>query len=126
MENLKFMYNGIKIDGKLHKGHWSKSQYLNGAEFAFYSDDYSSKELRQHFKVKNDSDIMTDYFEKDTIYFMPNDEHIEEVRIAWKQNELRLINKCIKNYEKRLQKNPSSIYCQQELKYYKNRLKEIA
>ncbi len=125
MENIKFMYNGIKINGKLVKGFWSKGGYTNGAEIAFYAKEYSTPELKEIFNVKNDTDIMTDYFETDTIYFMPDDKYIEEARAAFIKKETRLIEKQIKHYESRLQKKPNDLYAEQELKFYTERLNKL-
>lgn len=76
--------------------------------------------------MKNDTDIMTDYFEKDTIYFMPNDKYINEVRAAFVKKEIRLLNKQIKYYKNRLQLRPNDLYAQQELKGYIERLNKLA
>lgn len=80
---IKFFYNGIKINGKLFKGSYGLGGYTNGAKMAFYSDSYCAPELREHFKVKNDSDSMTDYFEKDVIYFFGNEPYFEDVKASW-------------------------------------------
>ena len=122
---IKFMYNGIKINGKLIKGCFSKGGYTNGALFCFYADSYYCPELRAAFAVKNDSDIMTDYFEEEKIYFFENDEHIEEVQKAWQKKEMKVIERAIKKYEKRLEKTPDNKYCLQELEYYNKKLQNL-
>ena len=66
---IKFFYNGIKIDGKLFKGWWSdQSTITNAPVVTFYASTY---ELMPFFgeKVHNNSDSTTDYFEKDHIRF---------------------------------------------------------
>lgn len=93
MNEIKFMYNGIKINGKLIKGHWSKGSYTNDALYCFYADSYYSRELREVFFVKNESDIMTDYFETDKIQFFAGDKYLKEVENAWQKKEIRLINR---------------------------------
>lgn len=125
MNELKFMYNGIKINGKLVKGFYSKSNYTNGALFCFYADSYCCQELRKIFTVKNGSDITTDYFEEDKIYFFENDKYIEEVRKAWKKRESRSLKKQIEFYKKRLEKTPENKYCLQELDYCNKKLEEL-
>ena len=74
---LKFYWNGIKHNGFLYTGSWSKScdgktvrLYLScksGYRFNPYSwiPDFNYDGARQ----KNDSDAMTDYFETTTIIF---------------------------------------------------------
>lgn len=93
MNEVKFMYNGIKINGKLVKGFWDKGDYSNGALYGFYADSYCSRELREVFSVKNESDIMTDYFETDKIQFFAGDKYLKEVESAWQKQEIRLINR---------------------------------
>ena len=70
--NIKFMYNGIKIDGKLYGGHWSfGSNIVDKDCITFYSKGY---ERMPNFgmPIENNSDIMTDYFEEDRLRFMPS------------------------------------------------------
>lgn len=93
MAQVKFMYNGIKIDGKLIKGFFNKGEYLNGALYCFYADSYYCPELRAAFAVKNDSDIMTDYHEKEKIYFYPGDKNLDDVERAWQKKEERRMRK---------------------------------
>ena len=118
MATIKFMYNGIKIDGKLIKGFWSKANYTNGAKYCFYADSYCSKKLREHFTVKNDTDIMTDYFETDTIYFYEDNAEIEN---AIKQNEIKTAKRAIKRLEKVKVQQPYSFerYYKQDYERYK-------
>lgn len=106
MNEVKFMYNGIKINGKLIKGHWSKGNYTNGALYCFYADSYFSKELREVFSVKNESDIMIDYFETDKIYFFAGDKYLKEVENSFKQQEIKNLKSKIKRLEKEKTKRP--------------------
>ena len=69
---LKFYWNGIKsTDGKLQRAYISGSQLVNypAGTITIYARDYHSfsAEVRAHFTVENNSDMMTDYFETDTI-----------------------------------------------------------
>ena len=70
---VKFMYNGIKVNGKLYGGHWSNGPYVAGNEglITFYASGYE-KVPNGIFEVENDSDIMTDYFVNDIIRFYPD------------------------------------------------------
>jgi len=112
---IKFMYNGIKINGKLVKGFYSKSNYTNGAKFCFYSDSYCSIELRENFKVRNDSDSQTDYFEQDSIFFFENDKYINQVNAAYKNQELKRATRYLKKLETMKEKQPERFE-----RYYKN------
>jgi hypothetical protein len=124
MAEIKFMYNGIKIDGKLVKGFWSKGGYTNGAKYCFYADSYCSKELREIFKVENHSDIMTDYFETDTVYFNEDNSEIEK---AYQQQEIRRAKRAIRRLEKMKVNQPYSFerYYKQDYDRYKKML-EVA
>lgn len=124
---IKFLFNGIKIEGKLVKGYYSKGSYTNGAIGCFYVHNYFSGQsqlLRKYFEVKNDSDIMTDYFENDSIYFYPGDKYLEEFEKMVKQNEIRHAKQAVKRYEKLKERNPQYFerYYQD---YYNEALKKL-
>lgn len=80
MATFKFFWNGIKVNnGKLQKGHYIKGSYtpesgLPNDTITIYADGYSgfSCEVWEAFDVQNDSDSMTDYFEKDRIRVKPD------------------------------------------------------
>lgn len=69
---LKFYWNGIKQDGgKLQRCSYGNGQLINhpAGTLTIYAKEYGplSKEINEQFRVQNDSDGMTDYFEKDRI-----------------------------------------------------------
>lgn len=103
MAVIKFMYNGIKIDDKLVKGFWNKGGYTNGAKYCFYADSYCSKLLREHFTVKNDTDIMTDYFDTDKVYFYEDNAEVEK---AYQQQEIKTAKRALKRLEKQRELRP--------------------
>lgn len=127
MNEVKFMYNGIKINGKMVKGFWSKGSYTNGALYCFYADSCFSRELREVFSVKNESDIMTDYFETDKIYFFTGDKYLKEVENVFKQQEIKNLKSKIKRLEKEKTKRPLYFedYLKQEYEECKRKL-EVA
>lgn len=70
---VKFYYNGIKVDGdKKLIGVWygidtnETTGEIMGVNI--YAKDYGSSLPDKYFNVENDSDIMTDYFDKDSTY----------------------------------------------------------
>lgn len=84
---LKFYWNGIKENGgKLQRAHYSRGGLANHPEgtITIYARDYGpfSAEVRQAFKVENDTDIMTDYFDKDTIRVEPAHPLYQQVKTA--------------------------------------------
>ena len=59
---IKFFWNGIKVNGKLNKFNFC----LNGDHVSFYEDGYDAEMPAEcGVAVINNSDGMTDYFEKD-------------------------------------------------------------
>lgn len=125
---IKFLFNGIKIEGKLVKGYYSKENYLNGAVGCFYVKSWFSGQselLRKYFTVKNDTDIMTDYFENDSIYFYKDDKYIDEFNAMVKQNEIRHAKQAVKRYEKIREKSPRKFEMYYK-EYYEQALKVLA
>ena len=61
---IRFYWNGLKLDGgALVKCYYSKNE---DGTISIYADSYSGDLPRRFFEVKNDTDIYTDYFEKDS------------------------------------------------------------
>lgn len=73
-KGIRFYWNGIKVDG----GELIKCSYHIGAPgyeadaVTIYADGYGPDLPRDYFTVKNDSDIMTDYFDKDRAEVAPD------------------------------------------------------
>jgi len=93
MQTIKFMWNGIKVDGKLYKGHYSIGPYtkeskLPNATITIYSSNYIGFPKIEGIVKINNSDIMTDYFEKDKLLIMPGKQYYAMAMEAYsKQNE---------------------------------------
>jgi hypothetical protein len=106
---VKFMYNGIKINGELTKGWFSYSDY-DGKKISFYASSYlTNPELSRLFEVQNNTDFMTDYFEKDKISFDENSPYWQDAlnaAIKWEKKSLARI-------EKRLEKDMSQYMAQE-------------
>lgn len=103
---LKFFWNGIKgSDGKLWRRFFSDGALLNHptGTLTIYSKEYSRcpKEINAAFNVENDSDIMTDYFEKDRIRVMPSHPLYSNVLLARKDYERHIAKKEEKRQKKR-------------------------
>lgn len=77
--SVVFVWNGIRVGGKVVSGHWSHSDAwtdyagtVHAEHITFYARDLShATELlrRTGLAVENSSDSMTDYFESDQIRF---------------------------------------------------------
>lgn len=75
-QTLRFFWNGIKgSDKKLQLAWYSGGELLNhpAGTITIYARDYVgfSKEVHAQFTVENNTDSMTDYFEKDRIRVTP-------------------------------------------------------
>lgn len=99
MTNLQFMWNGIKVgkQGKLQRAHYSDGclcHYPAGT-ITIYAKDYSgfSAEVADAFAIQNDTDIQTDYFEKDRIRVEPSHALYVQVKAA--------MNASLAHYERR-------------------------
>ena len=120
MENtIKFFWNGIKVNGKLQKFNFC----LNGDHVSFYGDDYAAEMPEEcGVAVINNSDSMTDYFEKDhgsihpehPLYkFFENAARLAQIH-AFK-NGIKWHERCIARLEKGME-----IYPNHEEEFKKN------
>lgn len=85
---LKFMYNGIKLDGQLFSGFYSMGTYTECSGIAqgtitIYANDYKSFPSIEGLQIHNESDSMTDYFEEDKIRVEPTSKYYTEVLEAF-------------------------------------------
>jgi hypothetical protein len=89
---IKFFYNGIKInDGKLQsclysKGNFTESSGIPMESITIYKQSKKSdltsrfsKEIGEFFTIKNDTDLMIDYFDSDSILVCPDHPLYSEV-----------------------------------------------
>ena len=86
-KTLKFFYNGIKANGgKLQRAWYSVGNNRDRSNtITIYKGDYErfSSEVHESFKVENNTEIMTDYFEKDRIRVLEDHElYLEVVEAA--------------------------------------------
>ena len=89
---IKFVWNGIKVDGELYKCWYSGSDLVGFPKgtITIYGKNYKDLPRIEGLNVQNDSDSMTDYFENDRIRVTPDNKWFEEVKKAYaQQNEHR-------------------------------------
>ncbi len=86
---LKFMWNGIKKDGKLHRAWYSKGRFKNYPEdtITIYARDYESLPQDPDLQVENNTDTMTDYFEKDRVRITPSNKYYDAIHQAYLKQE---------------------------------------
>lgn len=98
---IRFLWNGIKVDGEFEKCWYSPSCGSDDC-ITIYADRYGVTRLRDlHAEVRNDTDCMTDYFEKDSCRIDKTSRYWDEVRAAFCKQEIHNIKRSIKYYEKR-------------------------
>jgi len=100
---VKFMYNGIKIDGKLYKAHYSIGEYTLESGIAantitLYRIGYDKTPAIEGLTVKNETDLTADYFETDAIRIAPENKYYKSAKNAL----VLFYQKLIKRAEKRL------------------------
>lgn len=84
----KFMWNGIKVDGRLYRAWYSDSKLIGDypdGTITIYGKDYKSFPQILGLTAQNDTDIMTDYFEKDRIRVTPDNHHYPAICEAMKK-----------------------------------------
>lgn len=102
--NIKFVWNGIKIDGTLYKGSYSNGPYAKTSKLpegtiTIYMKGSNTPRL-SNLNIKNESDIMTDYFENDTIHIYPSEVYFSEASKALNDYQIHQEKVAIKQYEK--------------------------
>ncbi|MCX6224558.1 MAG: hypothetical protein NTV01_07365 [Bacteroidia bacterium] len=82
--NIKFMWNGIKVNKKLYRCWYSNGKLINHPEgtLTIYAKDYDSLPIIDELTVHNDSDFQTDYVEKDRIRVTPDNKLYTQVVAA--------------------------------------------
>jgi len=80
---LKFLWNGIKLDGKLYRARYSPGELINQpGTITIYAKDYGRFPKIEGLTVQNDADIMTDYHAKDLIRVTPDNPYYQQVKTA--------------------------------------------
>ena len=94
-ETVRYMWNGIKVNGKLSVVWYSFSTHSyqndNDPHITMYARKYSDNfpgEVRELFTVRNDTDSMTDYFEKDSIRLDRTHPEWERVAAAYVKQQI--------------------------------------
>ena len=97
------MWNGIKVDGELYRAHYSFGNYTKASgipqdTITIYAKDYTDFPKIEGLTIINESDLMTDYFEKDRIRVMSNNPHYEAVKEAYIKQEEHYQKRFAKKY----------------------------
>jgi hypothetical protein len=81
---LKFLWNGIKLDGKLYRARYSPGELINqpAGTITIYAKDCGRFPKIEGLNVINDSDTITDYHERDKIRVTPDNPYYKQVKAA--------------------------------------------
>lgn len=91
--NVKLMYNGIKVDGQLHKAYIyrvfdnTRTDNLPTGTIYYIAKNYNRLPQLPGTVHKNDTDSMTDYFDDDKIYILPDSPYFTAASQAYLQKE---------------------------------------
>lgn len=77
---IKFLKKGLKINKEYYSCWYSLSSNKNVINVYLRNCKRLPLEFRKVFDVKNDTDLMTDYFESDTIRINQNNEYYNRVK----------------------------------------------
>jgi len=88
--SVKFMWNGIKVDGVLYPAIYSTpvnsqrpNEIQDGGTITIYARGYKSFPKIEGLNIENNSDSMTDYFESDKIRVSPDNIYFNDVKRAY-------------------------------------------
>lgn len=93
-----FVQNGIKINGKLYSGRYSEYERDGGA-VVIHMRDYEDTPAVKGIEVTNNSDSMTDYFERDTVTVRPDSPYYAEAVKARAAALIRYAKNAVKHAE---------------------------
>ena len=106
---VKFFWNGVKINGEFHKCYYSKGPYTAASglpedTITMYAANYGRIPHVPGLSVENDTDIMTDYFEKDRVRIMPGSPFYGDAEKALKAHEIHVEKLHVKHLQKTLER----------------------
>lgn len=85
---IQWMWNGIKVDGKLYRARYRKGNLVNFPEDTLTVYAHSLIDgLPNVGKVENNSEMMTDYHETDSMRILPTDATYSEALSAFLKQE---------------------------------------
>ena len=92
---VKFLFNGVKVDGVLYRGWYSNGPYnekssLPVGTITLYAKDYATDfPAIEGTAIENDTELQSDYFEKDTMRIFPDSPYYADAKAACEKAEAR-------------------------------------
>ncbi|MDE5977364.1 MAG: hypothetical protein K2G70_02705 [Turicibacter sp.] len=130
--NIKFVWNGIKIDGQLYKGNYYSGTYtetsnLPEGTITIHMDRSNTPRIK-NLEIENNSDSMIDYFETDTVRIRPDSIYYASAVMAVNAYDIHMekvaIKQCEKGFAKYLGTDMEEYYAN-ELSRHKSKLSEL-
>jgi hypothetical protein len=102
---VKFFWNGIKIGGILHTcwysaGPYNEASKLPEGTITLHAKTYADFPRLEGVVIENDSDLVSDYCEKDTMRIYPGNKYYSDARTAYEKAEAREAARLEKKYGK--------------------------
>lgn len=115
------MYNGIKKDGKLFKAFYSFGGHKDSETvITIYAKSYDGLPEINGTEIKNDTDIITDYFEKDRMTVDLNNPDYKNILNAAIIAEVKTLNRIQRKYSKCMTE-----YCKNEIWNQQKRISKM-
>jgi len=92
---IKFLYNGVKIDGILYKCRYSIGPYNEASKLPVGTVTLRAKSYSTDFPkiagaiIQNNSDPLSDYHEKDTMRIFPDSPYYKDAIAAYEKAEAK-------------------------------------
>jgi hypothetical protein len=91
---VKFFWNGIKVDGVLHTcwysaGPYAETSKLPKGTITLYAKTYSDFPRLDGVIIENDTDSVSDYYEKDTMRIFPDSPYYADAKAACEKAKAR-------------------------------------
>lgn len=130
--DVHFLWNGIKINGELYKGSYSTGPYTEESQLpegtvTVYMERSNTPRING-LEVYNDSDIMTDYFEDDTVRVRPDSPYYQSAVSGANAYNIHMEKQHIKHLEKMFAKylgTPRGDSYRSELEQHRSILAEL-
>jgi hypothetical protein len=131
--SIKFFWNGMKVNGNKELIKCRFSMYDEDDQVTIWAEDYGNAIPADIFSVDNETDIYTDYFDKDSAVVEPDHPLYAYARAAALSAKLHDEEGCIRYWKKRIanygthkrDRYESAEYMRNNIKEYEARAEEL-
>ena len=104
-QTVRFLWNGIRVDGKLYRAFYSAAHHPESGRAAggvtVYIRDYMRLPMIPGLYAENDSDILADYIVPDTLRIMPDNRWYPAAKAALEAKEAHRAGNAAKRIARR-------------------------